>query len=399
MQFLLFTGDYDPNVNAVISKPLVARPAALRNPLLAGLQCLRCNAQFALTLVHAGCPLCAAAGVHVSLRARYNKNPGATHYLPYSVGIQLGEGNTPLTNSPGLAQAACIGSLHIKDESKNPTGSHKDRMSAIGVTQALDFGAHTVVLASSGNAAISAARYAQAAGLECEVATYAGMPAAYSDELDACGAKRFMFDDNAGRWAFVAQRASLPDYFALTNYHLPALGSAPLAIEGYKGIAYECHADDYLPGHIMVPTARGDLAWGIYAGFRDLLEAGVINALPKIWVVEPFARLSSVLAGHDLHESFPGSTAQFSTAGATVTYLQWQAVTASGGGGLVVTDSQARAARTLLAASGISAELCAAAAYAAIEQLHALRVATTHSKVMLVLTANASRDPSYPDIQ
>ena len=386
-------------MNAVISTSSALQVATVRNPNLAGLQCLRCDAVLPLTLVHAGCPVCAAGGVYVSLRAHYNKVVGMTHFLPYAAGINLGEGNTPLTNASRLAQAAHVGSLHIKDESANPTGSHKDRMSAIGITQAIDFGAHTVVLASSGNAAISAARYAQAAGLACEVATYVDMPAAYADELDAYGAQRFAFEDNAGRWRFVAKRAVLPGYFALTNYHLPALGSAPLAIEGYKAIAYECHADGYLPEHIMVPTARGDLAWGIYAGFRDLFQAGVIKALPKIWVVEPFPRLSNVLAGQGLHQSYAGHTAQFSTAGATVTYLQWQAATSSGGGALVVPDAQAKAARTLLGSHGISTELCAAAAFAAIEQLHALQVATAHSKVMLVLTANASRDPSFPDTQ
>ena len=371
-----------------------ARPAHERNSALRGLACLRCGAQYSLHLVHSGCLACAQQGVHVSLTADYERSPGMGTYQPYARPLSLGEGRTPLTESRVLAAHLGISQLHIKNESANPTGSHKDRMSAIGITQAQDFGAHTVVLASSGNAAISAARYAQAAGLGCEVATYTGMPAAYADALDVYSAKRFDFDDNAGRWAFVAQRASLPGYFALTNYHQPALGSAPLAIEGYKAIAYECQTDGYLPEHIIVPTARGDLAWGIYAGFRDLLEAGVVNALPKIWVVEPFARLSSVLAGQGLHQSYRGSTAQFSTAGATVTYLQWQAATASGGGALVVKDDEARVARTLLASQGISAELCAAAGFAAIEQLRTSRAATTDSKVMLVLTANASRDPS-----
>jgi threonine synthase len=372
--------------------------AVSRQPHLLGLQCLRCDAALPLSLLHTGCPVCAASGVHVSLRAAYSQQAGPAARVPYATGVFLGEGNTPLVNWPQLAQVADVASLHIKDESKNPTGSHKDRMSAIGMTQALDFGAHTVVLASSGNAAISAAHYAQAAGLCCEVATYAGMPAAYAQQLDALGATRFAFDNNSDRWSFVAQRAAQPGYFALTNHQLPALGSAPLAIEGYKAIACECHADGYLPEHIMVPTARGDLAWGIYAGFRDLLEAGVISILPKIWVVEPFSRLSSVLAGEDLHGSFSGHTAQFSTAGATVTYLQYQAATASAGGALVVPDAQARSARQLLTSCSISAELCAAAGFAAIGQLRDLKIATADSKVMLVLTANASRDPSYPDL-
>ena len=386
-------------MNAVVSTPRRNVSRHARNPLLSGLQCLRCDASFPLQLVHTGCPLCAAQGVHVSLRAAYSKKVGLARYLPYGDDSQLGEGATPLITAPNLALHLSIGSLHIKDESKNPTGSHKDRMSAIGVSQAVDFGAHTVVLASSGNAAISAARYAQSAGLACEVACYIGMPKAYADLLDMYGAKRFAFADNAGRWAYVAMRAAQPGTFALTNHHLPALGSAPLAIEGYKAIAYECHAQGHLPEHIMVPTARGDLAWGIFAGFRDLLEAGQIQTLPKIWVVEPFARLANVLSGASLHQSCPGQTAQFSTAGATVTYLQWQAATVSSGGAVIVSDAQAVAARAVLTTHGVSAELCAAAGFAAIEQLRTLSVINAQSKLLLILTANSLRDPSWPDAQ
>ena len=144
----------------------------------------------------------------------------------------------------------------------------------------------------------------------------------------------------------------------------------------------------------MVPTARGDLAWGIFAGFRDLLEAGEIGALPKIWIVEPFARLSRVLAGESLHLSYPGHTAQFSTAGATVTYLQWQAAMVTGGGAVVVTDDAARRARELLGIHGISAELCAAAGLAGAQQLRLDKKISADEDVLLILTANASRDPS-----
>jgi threonine synthase len=253
------------------------------------------------------------------------------------------------------------------------------------------------VLASSGNAAVSAAHYAWAAGLRCEVATYEGMPATYARQLDALGARRYEFADNAGRWAFVRERSQYPGYFALTNYRLPALGSAPLAIEGYKTIAPECVADAGLPDHIVIPTARGDLAWGIYAGFRDLLAAGRIPRLPRLWLVEPFPRLARVFAGGAINGSYPGHTAQFSTAGATVTYLQWQAAAATGGGAVVVGDDEARAARRLLTAAGVSAELCAAGGLAAVRQLRETNAVAADAHVVLMLTANASSDPSWPD--
>ena len=360
------------------------------------LACLRCDARFPVTLRHEGCPVCRVAGVHVSLRAAYPAPArGGSVNQAYAHAFSLGEGDTPCTSSSLLADALGIAQLWIKDESRNPTGSHKDRMSAIGITQALHMGAHTVVLASSGNAAISAARYAQAAGLRCEVAAYDGLHKQYASLLDEYGAVCHSFPDNAQRWAFVRERAQLPGYLALTNYSLPALGSAPLAIEGYKLIAQECVDDGIVPSDVVVPTARGDLAWGIFAGFSELLQAGRIAQLPRIWIVEPFARLAKVLEGGDLHANYANNTAQFSTAGATVTYLQFQAATASHGGAVVVNDEAAHAARGKLTAGSICAELCAAAAFAAIGQLRRGQRLGADSRVLWLLTANALLDPSY----
>ena len=55
-----------------------------------------------------------------------------------------------------------------------------------------------------------------------------------------------------------------------------------------------------VPGHILVPTSRGDLIWGIYRGFCELVESGQVDAMPRLWAVEPYARLGRVLAGEPL---------------------------------------------------------------------------------------------------
>jgi threonine synthase len=400
-KFYLFRFSIDLEISHIVhmSALHLAPSSFQRSASLTGLQCLRCQAHYPLSLKHEGCPACKVNGMFVSLCAAYlpaqSSDVSALKVeMPYAQSFSLGEGSTPCLERTDLAAQSAVAALWVKDESRNPTGSHKDRMSAIGVTQALEMGAHTLVLASSGNAAISAARYAQAAGLRCEVATYAGLPDAYAQLLREYGAEQHAFEDNAGRWAFVRERSAQPGYLALTNYHLPALGSAPLAVEGYKAIAQECFDEGIMPTDVMVPTARGDLAWGIYAGFSELLDAGLLSTLPRIWIVEPFARLSKVLEGASLHTSFTGQTAQFSTAGATATYLQYQAATASGGGAVVVDDVAAAGARHQLIRNGISAELCAAAAYAAIDALVERKTLTSHSRVLWILTANASRDPS-----
>lgn len=367
------------------------------NPALEGLRCLRCETLYPVALRHTGCPACAAQGHHVSLAASYRDGAHGSVRLPLEGVPSIGEGDTPWTDVPQLAQAAGVARLSLKDESRNPTGSHKDRMSSFGVAHALAAGADTIVLASSGNAAISAAAYAQAAGLACEAATYENMPRAYVEELDRLGAKRFCFEDNAARWQYVAQRSLQPNVLALTNHSLPALGSAPLAIEGYKLVAAEIARSGAIPDHILVPTARGDLIWGIHRGFRELVDSGQVAKMPRLWAVEPFARLTRVLAGEPLHGSFPGTSAQFSTAGATVTWLQHEAVTRSGGGAIAVDDRQARSARSALQRADFSPELCSAATLAALQSLvRAGRIAAS-DHALLVLTSSSRRDPSWPD--
>ncbi|TWO66025.1 pyridoxal-phosphate dependent enzyme [Caenimonas sedimenti] len=365
------------------------------NPALEGLRCLACGSLYEVTLRHDGCPKCATGGRFVSLAASYTRPSETGISLPI-LGIQQ-HSQAQARVLPALAEALGVARVTVQDESGNPTGSHKDRMSAFGVAHALLAGAGTVVLASSGNAAISAATYARAAGLRCEVAAYADMPPAFVRALDEQGATRLAFADNQARWAHVAHRAGDSGVLPLTNSHLPALGSAPLAIEGYKTIAAEMGAWDSLPDHILVPTARGDLLWGIWRGLSELKASGGIDTMPRLWAVEPFPRLSRVLQGAGLHELHPGQSAQFSTAGATTTWLQHQAVTASGGGAVAIDDGTARRARVSWRSAGIEPELCAAATLAAARQLVAEGRIARSARVCLVLTAGAARDPAWPD--
>jgi threonine synthase len=373
--------------------------APRRNPRLLGLMCLRCDRKFPVTNRHVGCEPCKAEGHYVSLAANYERDAGTYRYLPYSNVHHLGEGDTPCIEQVALARLLGVHKVSIKDESQNPTGSHKDRMSTYGIAQAIECNAHTIVLASSGNAAVSAARYASALGLSCEVAVYTSLHPPYEEALNALGAKCFRFADNDQRWAFVAERSKNARYFALTNHQLPAIGSAPLSIEGYKAIAYECYENESVPDHVIVPTARGDLAWGISAGFKDLLDAKRIATMPKVWIVEPFSRLSKVLDGCSLHDNFSGTTEQFSTAGATVTYLQKVVIEQSRSGALVVDDAFAKKARTHFLRLGIEPELCAAATLDAAFQLKEKNLIQPTEHVMLMMTAKADRDPSYSPIE
>lgn len=381
--------------------------AAMRNPQLSHLRCIACGTDYPVQDLPAGCPACAAAGRPASLEAVYaalpaSLVPAATGYkwgawLPYLDGLSLGEGGTPCRPLPALARTLGIARLSAKHEGANPTGSHKDRMSAQAVTRALEAGADTVVLASSGNAAISAAAYCAAAGLRCEVATYADMPQPYVRALRHFGARREVFASGHERWAHVRRRVERDGAFSLTNYSVPAVGSPVFGVEGYRAIAMECVAEGCTPDHVLVPTARGDLLWGIYAGLRDLQRQGLLERLPRLWAVEPFPRLARVLEeGASPQGLFEGRSAQFSTAGNTVTLQQLLAVQATGGGALAVDDRSAAAGVASLAQQGHWVELCAGATVAALSRLLASGQVQPHEHALLLLTARGDRDPFDP---
>jgi hypothetical protein len=155
------------------------------NDQLQGLACLRCETACdvgdPVVDLGRGCPSCLSQGYPASLRLVYDAGQaweirdhaqGMMRYierLPFQCYPSLGEGETPQLPLPSLAERMGVTKVWLKNEGQNPTGSHKDRMSALAVARAASLGRSTVVAASSGNAGASLAAYAVAAGLDCKI--------------------------------------------------------------------------------------------------------------------------------------------------------------------------------------------------------------------------------------
>jgi threonine synthase len=118
--------------------------------------------------------------------------------------ITLEEGRTPLVDCPRLADDAGVARLLIKDESRNPTWSHKDRANAISVSDALARGARAVTLSSSGNHGISAAAYAARAGIGCVVFVLDSAPLVARTVIQAYGGI-VVATDMFGRWQLMEE--------------------------------------------------------------------------------------------------------------------------------------------------------------------------------------------------
>ncbi|MEW1657289.1 pyridoxal-phosphate dependent enzyme [Streptomyces sp. NPDC093707] len=298
--------------------------------------------------------------------------------------VTLGEGNTPVvrlrSDTRNAPQPAADGpELWLKYEGGNPTGSHKDRAMSVGVAAALAAGADTVVAASSGNAGASAAAYAARAGLRCVVFTTDAVPAGLRAQIDALGAERVVVPGggearNVAMTEAVAERG----WYPLTSFAASRPGSNPYGNEGYKSVAYEL-ARDFAGRRIeavVVPTSRGDLLAGIARGFRELAEAGLIAAMPRLVVAEatPAAPFTAALRLADRAEQErvrveAGPSVAFSLGGDRPCWQGLDALWRTGGTAVAVDDEVALAEHRRLAAEGVLLEPSSAVSVAVARDL------------------------------
>lgn len=328
------------------------------------LQCIRCGETYPVDDYFEGCPKCRDEGKPANLTFVYAEY-GKECPLPYDSYFSLGEGNTPL-----LPVFDEFPPFYLKYEGRNPSGSHKDRMSAMIVTRAAEKGYEGVAVATSGNAGLSLASYCAYFGLKCAVIATKDLNPQVRRFLEAFGAEIHLTDTPMERWE-ILKRKKEEGFYPGSNYSNPPVGTVHFGVQGYKAVAYEIvgQLKGTVPDKVLVPASRGDLLWGVWLGFKEMKQADPSLALPAMIACEPFARLSRVLDGEDYTRSFPGETALKSIDGTTVTYQAVKALRESNGFAVEISNEEAEAARKELAKRGILLELSSAASYGAYKKL------------------------------
>ncbi len=138
-----------------------------------------------------------------------------------------------------------------------------------------------------------------------------------------------------------------------------------------------------------MPAARGDLLWGIYAGYKELVDERRLEQMPRLVAVEPFPRLELALAGTDWRGDFAGTSPMVSINGTTLTYQAVAAVERSSGIAVSAAADQVIADQRELARAGFYLELSAAAS------LTGLRLAcarTTIRNAVLIATSHGYKE-------
>ncbi|WP_082964769.1 pyridoxal-phosphate dependent enzyme [Mycobacterium sp. E796] len=317
---------------------------------LAYLRCPRCGQDAPESHAPLGCNPCAGSGVGVNLIPVYDLTPrplpfdasapgifGYRELLPLAdrdVPVSLGEGRTPLIALERLGPRLGLNRLLLKDESRNPTWSYKDRLAAVAVTKAAASGARTVVVSSTGNHGAAVAAYAAAAGMDCVVLTLSSVPPQMSTLMQAYGASVVAYENSQDRWSVMRAAVDAFGWAPISGLLSPPIGSTPFGIEGYKTIAYELWRQlGEIPGVVVAPVAYGDGLAGIQRGFAELVSFGLADRMPRLVAVDPFGAYARALCFRDgkLPTVVTRPSMAFSVATPVATYQGLDAIRATNG--------------------------------------------------------------------
>jgi threonine synthase len=202
-------------------------------------------------------------------------------------------GGTPVFKLSSLAANLGLQNLWLKDESRNPTASFKDRASAIVVARAREIGAEVVVTASTGNAGAALAGMSAAVGQKAVIFAPKTAPQAKVAQLLIFGAKVILIDGTYDDAFDLAVKAANEFGWYCRN-----TGYNPFTAEGKKTAAFEIwewwenthrmwHDQfgtdvDHAPLTIFVSVGDGNIISGIHKGFKELLQLGWIARIPRI---------------------------------------------------------------------------------------------------------------------
>lgn len=319
---------------------------------------------------------------------------------PLAPELSLGEGGTALIESSRIGRWIGLDTpIWLKDESRNPTWSHKDRLNYCIVSMALATGAQGVAVASTGNHGASAAAYARRAGLRCVVVSTPGAQAPFEYFQAALGSA-FVLVPREERWDVLNRIIDETGFMPASNLTRFHTGN-PFGPEGYKTIAYEIFTQlgGRVPGTVVLPTGYGELLFGVAKGFRELKQLGASDAVPRILSAEPGVRaplyhaMARNLAAAEV--SGPGSLA----AGIACTVSSYRAAVAlrgSGGSAMTVSEDTLAEAVAELAHEGLWQEYSGVAGLAALSEAKR-RGEHIDEPVVTVLTSTGLKDvPATP---
>lgn len=377
-----------------------------------GLQCRDCGKQFPPQPM-AGCDECFAPlevrydlegiGHAVSpdrLRTRAHSIWRYREFLPVpdaddaTSARERPVGGTPLLAAPTLAKALGVRELYIKNDAVNfPTLSFKDRVVAIALSKAREFGFSTVACSSTGNLANALAAGAAAGGFEAYIFTPADLEEAKIANTLVYGARLIKFKGNYDQVNRLCSEIAQRYPWGIVNVNL-----RPYYAEGSKTVGYEI-AEQLgwrLPGAVVCPMAGGSLIGKIAKAFDELRQLGWVTNREGARICGAQATGCSpisqaVKAGRDeIEPQRPNTIARSLAIGSPADgFYAARTIRQTGGWAEDASDAEIVAGMQLLARTeGIFGETAAGVTVAVAQKLVAQKRVDPDRPLVLVVTGN-----------
>lgn len=313
---------------------------------------------------------------------------------PQGLGTPLrAAGGTPLFAPKQLAENLGLRSLWVKDESRNPTASFKDRASAVVVARAREVGAEVVVTASTGNAGAALAGMAAAVGQQAVIFAPKTAPPAKIAQLLIYGARVLLVD------------GTYDDAFDLTiqaaqefGWYCRNTGYNPFTAEGKKTAALEIWEWVKIPqATIFVSVGDGNIISGIHKGFKDLLELGWMENMPRIFGVQAEGSAAVANAFHARTETITPVSARTLADSISVDLPRdgvraVRAARDTGGSYIVVSDEDILSSIAALGQVGIFAEPAGATSHAGLVKAIGMGLIDPDDPVIVINTGSGLKD-------
>ena len=394
----------------VARSPTFSKPEA--GSFTEWLECIACGAHYELSPMLYGCTRCSSAGKISAVEMHYARPDFAVPpeldsssrgvwawkgHLPNvheKARTTLGEGATDLmplpTNNGGPA-------VFLKNETRNPTWTWKDRPNAVSVSVAKHFGYTDVTAISTGNHGNAMAAMAAAAGLQATVFCRDNTPPLQIAMMQSYGARVVRGGDSEAMLRELLQRGH---YYPCTVLSPHAGFSNPFGAEGFKTIAFEIWKQlGRIPDRVFVGVGSGDGIYGIWKGFRELRDSGAVGTVPRMIGCQTVGANSLVRAFRNGDQVVTPlavfDTVASSLAEPAASQHALRAVYDSAGLAVDVTDEETLTTMRWLSHRGISLEPSSAVPLACLQKLREQEGESVEGEIWITIGSGAG--PKWPD--
>lgn len=370
------------------------------------LKCLNCGKSYVTDRVISFCESCDSPLIYSSDYQKIRENiyfsddPSFWRYsslLPHienKYRVSIGEGRTPLFKAIRLGSVFRLNNLFLKDETRNPTNSFRDRAASLLVSHALSLDFREVICASNGNLGAAISAYCAKASIKCNIVTPKKVDVGKLSQMkiyDANIISRGETIDESIR--FVLKEGERRGLYPASS------GLNPLILEAQKTISFEIIEQVGVPDFVVAPMGDGGTIYSLWKGFKEFYELGLSSKIPRMIGVQSTtcAPIVKAFTENSKVERFEnGST---NALGIYVLEpingtLALSIIKESNGLAVSVSDKEIIKAQKLLAVEeGIYGELASSATVSALSKMIDSKIVDSDSLVVCVITGSGLKDP------